>query len=854
MIGNEVGPYRVLAKLGEGGMGEVYRARDTRLNRDIAIKVLPASFASDSERRERFEREAQAIAALSHPNIVAVHDTGTYDGQIYLVMELLQGETLRDRLKSGPLPARKAIETGVQIARGLAAAHAKGLVHRDLKPENVFLLADGHVKVLDFGLARAVGTGTGASETVRVVTDPGTVMGTVGYMAPEQVRGQAIDQRADLFALGAVLFEMLTGQRAFRRDTPAETMTAILNDDPPEPSTVRSGLSPALDQIVRHALEKNPAERFQSARDVVFALESLSSATSGPARVVAAPGRRRVWWSIAVMAGIALATAVGVWLGRRTAPASNVKFEVKTWDREAIANARFMPDGAIAYSSAHAGTTMELFVLHPGRPAPEHLAGPGTELLSVSSTGEMAVLTNATYIEQRLFHGTLARLKPGESPRPWLEDIREADWSPDGTTLAVIHDIGGDRDRLEFPAGTPLYEAGGYLSDVRVSHDAQRVAFVEHRDRWDDRGSVKVADRKSHVLALTDEYSGLEGLAWSPDDAQVLFSATLASTPGMQVLAVSTTGGTPARIVLPTPGDTIVLDVDRQGHWLVTRSEMRWGIVVKRPQDAAERDMSWLNLSSRGILSEDGSVLAFSNQNIGEGQDYAVMLRKTDGSPPVRLGDGALFYGGLSPDAQWVVAAKLSDHQILAYPAGAGRPQAIQVPASARLEGWGGWTSDSRSVVLIESQGGAARCYRQALSGGPLERVGPDEDVDDCMPLPDNGLLVLTRAGRALIYDRPDGTPAPIHRPESLRRPLGFAPGGFAFVSTPLPDQGFRLERLNLRTGEKTLVANVTISDRAGLVKANPTSVVGAPGHYGYAYMQARELSTLILVSGVAQH
>ena len=266
---SDFGPYRVLGKLGEGGMGEVYRAHDSRLDRDVAIKVLPHSFADDQERRARFEREAKAIAALSHPNILAIHDIGevqTPEGvsrpghsMLYVVTELLEGETLRDHVNRGALPVRKAIDAAMQIARGLTAAHDRGIVHRDLKPENVFLLADGRVKILDFGLAKGVAKDPAAADetaTAAAMTDPGTIMGTVGYMAPEQIRGHAVDARTDLFALGALLYEMLSGQRAFRRETAAETMTAILREDPPELSVSRAELPPALERIVRLSREE----------------------------------------------------------------------------------------------------------------------------------------------------------------------------------------------------------------------------------------------------------------------------------------------------------------------------------------------------------------------------------------------------------------------------------------------------------------------------------------------------------------------------------------------------------------------------------------------------------------------
>jgi Tol biopolymer transport system component len=331
--GTRLGPYEVIGPLGAGGMGEVYRARDTRLQREVAIKVLPASFAHDATRRARFERETQAVAALSHTNILAIFDTGVHDGQLFAVTELLDGDTLRARLDSGALPARKAIDIATQIARGLAAAHEKGIVHRDLKPENVFLLRDGLVKILDFGLATPAATSAGATETVAAMTDPGTVMGTVGYMSPEQVRGQALDARTDLFALGAVLYEMLSGTRAFRGDTPADIASAVLREEPPELASPRGDLPPALERIVRHCLERNPGDRFQSARDVVFALETLSgsavAATTPEPRPAAERRVRSATMTIAavcvaggVLAGVLVTMASTRWGAAVSPPAA----------------------------------------------------------------------------------------------------------------------------------------------------------------------------------------------------------------------------------------------------------------------------------------------------------------------------------------------------------------------------------------------------------------------------------------------------------------------------------------------------------------------------------------------------
>src|SRR6266481_2385482 len=368
--GTKLGPYEIRSPLGAGGMGEVYRARDTRLNRDVAIKVLPASFSSDLDRLQRFAQEARAAAALSHPNILSIFDIGDNQGAPYVVSELLEGETLRDRLRNGPLPARKAIDYAGQMARGLAAAHEKGIVHRDLKPENLFLTHDGRAKILDFGLAKLThpeaGDSSGDAPTQQVGTDAGTVMGTAGYMSPEQVRSKPADSRSDIFALGAILYEMLSGKRAFHGDSSADTMSAILKEDPPELAETNRNVSPALERIVRHCVEKNPSERFQSVRDVAFNLEALtdiSTSSHGGVRAMPEePGSRR--WLLPVLGGLLLvASWVAVYrLAHRGADSANPVFHEVTFRNGTIWAARFAPDGqSIIYGAAWDGQPQEVF-------------------------------------------------------------------------------------------------------------------------------------------------------------------------------------------------------------------------------------------------------------------------------------------------------------------------------------------------------------------------------------------------------------------------------------------------------------------------------------------------------------
>src|SRR5690242_18427242 len=329
--GTKLGPYEILAPIGAGGMGEVYRARDTRLGRDVALKILPESFAREADRLHRFEQEARAVAALNHPNILAVFDIGESNGSPYLVSELLDGETLRVVLDRGAIPPRRAIDYAVQIAQGLAAAHEKGIVHRDLKPENIFVTRDARIKILDFGLAKLAQKVGAAADGVTLTsshTAAGVVMGTASYMAPEQVRGDAADARTDIFAFGALLYEMLSGKRAFRRETTAETMTAVLKEDPPELSDPGHGVSPALDRIVRRCLEKNPEQRFQSAKDLSFALSALSGSDTSAARIAAIPRRLPAYLWISILVAAALATAVTWFTAHRSEPAKRMEFSI----------------------------------------------------------------------------------------------------------------------------------------------------------------------------------------------------------------------------------------------------------------------------------------------------------------------------------------------------------------------------------------------------------------------------------------------------------------------------------------------------------------------------------------------
>ena len=502
VAGTQLGPYEVVDLLGAGAMGEVYRARDTRLRRQVAVKVLPASISEDPARLRRFEQEARAAGSLNHPNIVAIHDIGQSAGSPYVVSELLEGETLRQRLGGMPLPTRKVMDYAIQIARGLACAHEKGIVHRDLKPDNIFLTRDGGVKILDFGLAKlgkapfaaALEDGLSAALTSDPLTEHGTVLGTVGYMSPEQVRGEPADHRSDIFSFGALLYEMLTGQRAFKGRSAVETLNAILKEDPPQITQTNPNLPPALERIVYHCLEKNPAERFQSASDLAFDIEALSTPSGSGARAALLPGESP-WQRArpALLAALVVALpAAGFLLARAVPHHPNPEYQRLTFRRGTVVGARFAPDGQVVYSAAWDGRKPELFARRPETPEARSLGMPMAHVVGISPAGEIAVLM---FKEEA--PAVLARVSlSGGPPREILENVRAADWARDGSDFAVVRSVDGTL-RLEYPIGTVLATSPSPIgiSHPRIAPKGDLVAYLEHPVVSDDRGSVVMVDR-----------------------------------------------------------------------------------------------------------------------------------------------------------------------------------------------------------------------------------------------------------------------------------------------------------------------------------------------------------------------
>jgi serine/threonine protein kinase len=613
-------------------MGEVYRARDSRLGRGVALKILPAAFASDPDRVRRFDQEGRAAAALNHPNIVVIYEAGSQDGVFYVATELLEGETLRERLAASALPVRKAIDYAIQIARGLAAAHAKGITHRDLKPENLFLTKDGLVKILDFGLAKHSGVKPAGAHptdlaTQPIETDPGRVLGTVGYMSPEQVRGQVADARSDLFSLGVVLYEMVSGKRAFTGESGVEVMNAILKQEPPE---LDAALPHVLERMIRRCLEKKPEERFQSALDLAFALESISETSSGIQRIPEEP-RRRYAWVVALVVGACL-LAVAFIAGRRTSRTLSPSFQRVTFRRGYVDAGRFANSGrTIVYSASWDGNPFRVYSTQAESPESRDLEIVNAHLLGVSPSDEMALTLGS---------GTLARVPiSGGTPREVADDIVAADWTADGTRLAVVRARPGFQ-QLEFPVGNVLYQTTGAIGNPRISPKGDLIAFYDETVGVNGGGSVATVDLKGNKKTLTQFWLGtVGGFPWSSSGDEILFTAAAYGLT-TSLYAVNRSGR--QRLIAHLPGWFSILDAAPNGRLLMAHTAASSTLFYLPTVDSKETDLYWHDLSLLSDISRDGKSLLFGEGGDAtrSGEDYVTYLRGTDGSAAVRLGPG----------------------------------------------------------------------------------------------------------------------------------------------------------------------------------------------------------------------
>jgi serine/threonine protein kinase/Tol biopolymer transport system component len=850
MTGQLLGHYRVLEQIGAGGMGDVYRARDERLGRDVALKLIRPSSAKDPDRLHRFEHEARAAAALNHPNIVAIYDIGFHEGMPFIVSELLEGKTLRDRLAAGALSVREASDYGLEISEGLMAAHDKHIVHRDLKPENLFITKDNRIKILDFGIAKLVHPETDKGSAIASLTTQtrsGSVLGTVAYMSPEQLRAKPVDARSDIFSLGAILYEMLTGRRAFRGETDVDTITAVLRETPPEVTHERANVPKAFEQIVNHCLEKEPEKRFQSVRDLIFSLETLSAGSPKVGSwTISAPVRK----AVLVVLGLGLLIGVGWLLGSWiSSGASNPEYHRLTFERGTVYGARFTPDGrSVVYEASWHGQPPRLFSTVSTSPQAQALDVNDAHLLAVSRSNQMALQLHGrhgTFLDY--VGGTLAQMPlAGGAPRELQEDVRWADWDPTAQNeMAVVHYTGG-RSRLEFPAGKVLYQSPGSITNIRFSPAGDKIAFMDHPVLWDDRGFVRMVDRAGHVTTLSPEWESEAGLAWNPKGDEVWFTAAAAGY-NRKLMAVNLSGK--ARLVLAAPDGLNLQDIAPDGRALISTESQRVALEAIVPPDKQPHDLSWYDWSVAKDISRDGQWFLFEESGEPFGGHYAVSVRRLLGAP-IHLGDGSA--GGFSPDGKWALSVSASDPpHVTLLPVGPGVSREVPVSGLEHVQnGSARFMPDGQQIIINGNETGhSVRGYLVSMTGGKPRPVTPEGVA----------ALLISPDGRYVTAQGLDSSVALCSVEKGTIEPIpGIAPGDYAAQWTAdgmglylyrYSEVPARIFRLDLHSGKRTLTREIQPAELAGVVAIGP--IVMSPDASRFAYSYYQNLSTLFLISGL---
>jgi len=868
--GTKLGPYEIQSLLGAGGMGEVYRARDTRLQRDVAVKILPSTLANDQERLRRFEQEARAVAALNHPNLLTVFDVGSAplagstDGtgsgasgaadSPFIVSELLEGATLRERLADGPLRERKAIDYAIQIARGLAAAHERGIVHRDLKPDNVFVTNDGRVKILDFGLAKLTEAAPAQPDaTLDVATQAGVVMGTIGYMSPEQVRGKPADARSDIFGFGAVLYEMLAGRRAFKGDSSADVMSAILKEEPPELTAMNPEISPVVGHVVHHCMEKDPQQRFQSAGDIAFQLNELSAARTSSSMPVAAEPLAATKtlrpWMLAGIGAIAAALLVaGTWyIARSTAHSTPPRFTQLTFEQGRVDSARFLPNGQgfVSASRWASDSTLALYTGTLDSPGLRPLGIHVDSIASVSVTGELLVIQDMKQVGPGYVRtGTLARMGlSGGAPRPVMDSVQYADWAPDGKDFAVVR-FNPEKHvyRLEYPVGKVLYETPGWVSHIRFSRDGKRIAFLDHPNFGDDAGSAAVVDLEGRHKQLSGAYSVAQGLAWSPKGDEIWYSA-VASGGGRSLFATSLQGH--VRLLLSAPGDMAIQDALPDGRALLDSISSRRVLMVFTPEYPQGRDFTWMDWVYGARFSADSKQIIFGDQHSGE--RYSTFLRNLDGSPAVRLGEGDPL--DMSPDGKWAVSRlPLAPTPLMLLPTGTGEPRQL---THGEIEYSGGrWLTGERIVGIGNEPNHRERTYLVDFAGH--ETPITPEGIRALAATEDGKRLLTTNAdfSQFQLFPVDGGAPQALPQLQKGDGPLDFTDHDTAvFVRRAGANDSIEIWRVELAGGKRTLIRTINLPGVPAI--ATGLAVIISRDGKNYAYQYHPAISTEFLVEGL---
>jgi serine/threonine protein kinase len=858
--GKRLGPYEIQSALGAGGMGEVYRARDTRLDRIVAIKVLPDHLSSNPDLKQRFEREARAISSLNHPRICTLHDVGHQDGIDFLVLECLEGESLAERLRKGPLSLKESLKIGIEVCEALEAAQKAGIVHRDLKPANIMLTKNG-AKLMDFGLAKPTATGLGSSAGAPLLsaaktmseatplsplTSAGMVIGTIQYMAPEQIEGKEADARSDLFALGAVLYEMATGKRPFEGKSQISVASAILERDP-EPLRTLKPLTPvAFEHVVSSCLAKNPDDRVQNAHDVRLDLEWIAEelpqlTAQHPAQVDKSRFKILPW---TVAAAVVLLAVAAIFVAQRKKPAP--LYTSVTFREGTLSGARFSHDGqTIVFSGRWEGEPAQMSVARVGSAESRSMGIPAAEVTSISSSDELAIFLGC---EENFFlncGGTLATVNlAGGSPRTLAEHVAQADWHPDGKRM-VISVSSPDGPRLEFPPGHVIYQQkAGWFGHPRFSPDGSVIAFENHSIAGNDDGQVELLDLNGkHSVLFTS--SSVEGLAWSPDGKELWFAATETAGWADTIFAIRP-GGKP-RVVLTSPSIRLY-DISKDGLVLLSHESWRRQLIGLFPGDKSDHPYSWDDDTQPTAISTDGRLISFyeSGELYAIARDYQSYYRPTDGSPAVRLGVGA---PAISPDGKWVVLGSNQSNPkrpLQLQPLGPGESRDLATPgliAFNRVR----WSDDSRQIVYeAQTEEGGWNAYRQMTASGPPILLM--SNIRDSYPAlsPDGKMAALRKEHDGIYLCSANGNQSVKLKAASDEEfPIRFAEGGKSLLVADPTGRSFVLTLIDLASGRRQLWKRLDTESRADQL------FVATPDLKYYAYPFPRYSSVLYTVENL---
>ena len=872
MIGQTISHYRITEKLGEGGMGVVYKAEDTKLKRFVALKFLRSDVLEDEEHKERFLREAQAAAALDHPNICTVYEIDEAEGRTFLSMAFLDGKTVSKKCRERPLKLDEALDIAIQTAQGLQAAHEKGIVHRDIKSSNLMVTPQGQVKVMDFGLAQLADRSK--------LTKTTASLGTPSYMSPEQAQKSKTDRRTDIWSLGVVVYEMVTGRLPFEREREQAVLYSIVNEEPEVMTAQRVDVPVELDRIVGKAMAKSPDERYQHVEEMIVDLKSLSkrlasgkstilrpqvpdTATSGASVGAqrAAPQRSPRMLLAGMSVALAVAVAVIVWQALQSRelalePAPIPTYKRLTFRRGTVTSARFAPDGnTIVYSAAWDGGRRELFTTRLESSESRSLNIQDADILAISKTGEMVLAARpprylgASFVDPaESYPATLLQASlAGGAPREVLDDVVFADWTPNGE-LGVVRMLEG-KHRVELPAGNVLYETPDRIASFRISPRDGQIAFSERPSGYGGAWQIAAIDNTGDKTVLAAPGSGDNVVvAWSAGADAVWYE--IGWLGGNTIRAVTPSGAD--RVVQRVPVNLRLLDVSEDGRALVSRVNWRVGINCLAPRQAAERDLSWFDASEVADMSSDGKTILITEFGEGGGiERWGVYLRKTTGEPAVRLGDGMAF--ALSPDGSMALTMSLEPPpELVLVPTGAGEPVRIKNEGIRNYEGMD-WMPDGRQIVFAGSAAGqGVRWYIQDIEGGeprPITPEGSRLDMGQKAVSPDGEWIAAEGDGPPSLFPIRGGEPQRVPGVEPEDNFVAWSSDGRSILVSPDLEVPRTVYRVDLSTGKRSFWKALGPADPVGAIGI--WSIQISADEQSYCYTYGQNISDLYLVEGL---